>query len=102
LIRKSVGISREKGKKIPTVGEELEFWNNKGLKQNKKQKSSKKMSDSRRPDASDCDMSKCCWDAVDYFRLYRGVELVNGMKILLISDPETDKAAAAMDVHIGT
>jgi secreted Zn-dependent insulinase-like peptidase len=26
---------------------------------------------------------------------------MNGMKILLISDPETDKAAAAMDVHIG-
>ena len=23
------------------------------------------------------------------------------MKILLISDPETDKSAAAMDVHIG-
>jgi insulysin len=30
------------------------------------------------------------------------VELENGLKILLISDPETDKAAAAMDVHIGT
>ena len=29
------------------------------------------------------------------------MELENGLKILLISDPETDKAAAAMDVHIG-
>jgi len=34
-------------------------------------------------------------------REYRGLELVNGMKVLLISDPTTDKAAAAMDVHIG-
>ncbi|KAH9525028.1 hypothetical protein Btru_000137 [Bulinus truncatus] len=34
-------------------------------------------------------------------RHYRGLELKNGMKILLISDPETDKSSAAMDVHIG-
>jgi len=34
-------------------------------------------------------------------RCYRGLELENGMKVLLISDPSTDKAAAAMDVHIG-
>jgi len=34
-------------------------------------------------------------------RLYRGLELQNGMKILLISDPTTDKSAAALDVHIG-
>ncbi|KAK0053563.1 insulin-degrading enzyme-like isoform X1 [Biomphalaria pfeifferi] len=34
-------------------------------------------------------------------RQYRGLELKNGMKILLISDPETDKSSAAMDVHIG-
>jgi len=35
------------------------------------------------------------------FRLYRGLELENGMKVLLISDPTTDKSAAAMDVHVG-
>ncbi|XP_074640666.1 insulin-degrading enzyme-like [Tubulanus polymorphus] len=34
-------------------------------------------------------------------RGYRGLELSNGMKVLLISDPETDKSSAAMDVHIG-
>lgn len=35
-------------------------------------------------------------------RLYRGLELTNGMKILLISDSTTDKSAAALDVHIGS
>lgn len=35
------------------------------------------------------------------FRLYRGLELENGMKVLLISDPTADKSAAAMDVHVG-
>ena len=34
-------------------------------------------------------------------RMYRGLELNNGMTILLISDPTTEKAAAAMDVNIG-
>ncbi|KAL1510015.1 hypothetical protein ABEB36_004673 [Hypothenemus hampei] len=34
-------------------------------------------------------------------RLYRGLELVNGMKVLLVSDPSTDKSAAAMDVNVG-
>ncbi|XP_066145097.1 insulin-degrading enzyme isoform X3 [Euwallacea fornicatus] len=34
-------------------------------------------------------------------RLYRGLELANGMKILLVSDPHTDKSAAAMDVNVG-
>ena len=34
-------------------------------------------------------------------RQYRGLELSNGMKILLISDPDTDKSSMAMDVHIG-
>ena len=34
-------------------------------------------------------------------RSYRGLELTNGLKVLLISDPTTDKASAAMDVHIG-
>lgn len=34
-------------------------------------------------------------------RLYRGLELKNNMKVLLISDASTDKAAAAMDVHVG-
>jgi len=34
-------------------------------------------------------------------RLYRGLELMNGMKVLLISDQTTDKSAASLDVHIG-
>jgi len=34
-------------------------------------------------------------------RCYRGLELSNGLKVLLISDPTTDKSSAALDVHIG-
>ena len=34
-------------------------------------------------------------------RLYRGLILQNDMKILIVSDPSTEKAAASMDVHIG-
>ena len=34
-------------------------------------------------------------------RQYRGLILDNGLKILLVSDPSTDKSAAALDVHIG-
>lgn len=34
-------------------------------------------------------------------RLYRGLELANHMKVLLVSDPTTDKSAAALDVNIG-
>jgi len=34
-------------------------------------------------------------------REYKGYELQNGMKALLISDPTTEKAAAAVDVHCG-
>ena len=34
-------------------------------------------------------------------RLYRGLELTNGLKVILVSDPTTDKSAAALDVHIG-
>ena len=34
-------------------------------------------------------------------RLYRGLQLKNGMKLLLISDATADKSAAALDVHIG-
>ncbi|XP_069812626.1 insulin-degrading enzyme isoform X2 [Dendropsophus ebraccatus] len=35
-------------------------------------------------------------------REYRGVELVNGIKAMLISDPTTDKSSAALDVYIGS
>ncbi|XP_071987110.1 insulin-degrading enzyme isoform X1 [Engystomops pustulosus] len=35
-------------------------------------------------------------------REYRGVELINGIKALLISDPTTDKSSAALDVYIGS
>lgn len=34
-------------------------------------------------------------------RDYRGLQLSNGLKVLLISDPSTDKSAAAMTVDIG-
>lgn len=34
-------------------------------------------------------------------REYRALVLENGLKVLLISDPVTDKSAAALDVHIG-
>lgn len=34
-------------------------------------------------------------------RLYRGLVLANKMKVLLISDPTTDKSAVALDVNIG-
>ena len=40
---------------------------------------------------------KSCEDKRDY----RGYELQNKMKVLLVSDPTTEKAAAAVDVHIG-
>ncbi|KAH7983420.1 hypothetical protein HPB52_011920 [Rhipicephalus sanguineus] len=32
--------------------------------------------------------------------LYQGLELSNGMKVLLISDPTTDKSAAALNVQV--
>ncbi|KAK6017853.1 peptidase, M16 family [Ostertagia ostertagi] len=35
------------------------------------------------------------------FLQYRGLELTNGLRVLLVSDPTTDKAAAAMDVNVG-
>ncbi|UMM35850.1 hypothetical protein L5515_008285 [Caenorhabditis briggsae] len=34
-------------------------------------------------------------------REYRGLELTNGLRILLVSDPSTDKSAAALDVKVG-
>lgn len=34
-------------------------------------------------------------------RSYRGLTLSNHMKVLLVSDPNTDKSAAAMDVNVG-
>ncbi|XP_059803576.1 insulin-degrading enzyme isoform X1 [Hypanus sabinus] len=35
-------------------------------------------------------------------REYRGLELTNGIRVLLIHDPTTDKSSAALDVHIGS
>ncbi|XP_055592583.1 insulin-degrading enzyme [Uranotaenia lowii] len=34
-------------------------------------------------------------------RNYRGLKLANGLKVLLISDPTTDKSAAALSVEVG-
>ena len=33
---------------------------------------------------------------------YRGLVLDNGLKVLLVSDPKSDRAEASMDVHIGS
>ena len=35
-------------------------------------------------------------------REYRGLVLPNGLKAVLVSDPSTDKSAAALDVHVGS
>lgn len=34
-------------------------------------------------------------------RVYKGLEFTNGLKVMLISDPTTDKSSAALDVQIG-
>ena len=39
--------------------------------------------------------------SADDQRLYRGLNLNNGLKVVLVSDPTTDKASAALDVHVG-
>ena len=39
--------------------------------------------------------------SVEDKRQYRGLLLKNGLKVLLVSDPTTDKSAAALDVHVG-
>ncbi len=50
-------------------------------------------------------------DAIDQTQLiispndqrdYRYLQLTNGLRVLLISDPEEEKAAASLDVHIGS
>lgn len=33
---------------------------------------------------------------------YRALVLENGLKVLLVSDPQTDQAAASLDVHVGS
>lgn len=35
-------------------------------------------------------------------RIYRGLTLKNGLKVLLISDNVTDKSAASINVGVGT
>jgi len=34
-------------------------------------------------------------------REYRGLQLKNGLKVLLISDPDTDNSAASLSVEVG-
>ena len=34
-------------------------------------------------------------------REYRSLQLPNGLKVVLVSDPTSDKAAASLDVHVG-
>lgn len=33
--------------------------------------------------------------------MYRGLELENGMRVLLVSDPATERSAASMSVGVG-
>ena len=35
-------------------------------------------------------------------KAYRYIQLDNGLRALLISDPDTEKAAAALDVYVGS
>lgn len=35
-------------------------------------------------------------------RNYLGLKLTNNLKVILISDPETDISAAALSVHVGS
>ena len=35
-------------------------------------------------------------------KAYRYVQLDNGLRVLLISDPDTEKAAASLDVYVGS
>ena len=48
-------------------------------------------------EGSSFEILKSCEDKRDY----RGYELDNKMKVLLVSDPTTEKSAASVDVHIG-
>ena len=44
-----------------------------------------------------CDPVKASEDGRDY----RALQLANKLKVILISDPSTDKSGAALDVHVG-
>ncbi|KAL5021570.1 hypothetical protein ScPMuIL_000725 [Solemya velum] len=50
---------------------------------------------------------KCVYDesavikSAEDKRHYRGLQLNNGMTVMLISDPDTDKSSASMDINIG-
>ena len=35
-------------------------------------------------------------------RLFRGLELANGMRVVLVSDPKAEMAGASVDVHVGS
>jgi insulysin len=35
-------------------------------------------------------------------RVYKAITLKNNMRVLLISDPDTLRSAAALDVHVGS
>lgn len=35
-------------------------------------------------------------------REYRLIKLLNQLEVLLISDPDTDRASASLDVHVGS
>lgn len=34
-------------------------------------------------------------------RVYRAMTMKNGIKVVLVSDPDTDKSSAALDVGVG-
>jgi len=39
--------------------------------------------------------------SISDLREYRGLELKNGLNVLLISDPDTDNSAASLSVAVG-
>jgi predicted Zn-dependent peptidase len=53
------------------------------------------------PTGQSCARLPCSQGPADAARVHRLIILENGMEVLLISDPKTDKASASMDVKVG-
>jgi len=47
------------------------------------------------------DFSKPIEQSLNDDRLYRLIRLHNDLEVLLVQDPNVDKSAAALDVHVG-
>lgn len=59
------------------------------------------MGDAFRSSSVECISSRMEKPLLDN-RSYRVIKLPNQLEILLVHDPDTDKAAAAMDVNVGS